>query len=367
MNPRNHDFIVIFFLGVVVSSMACQSVISSGRDAAPTESPLPAQASSQAPTPSPDIGTFCSDQEDIHRTTDRFSFPSPLVGYSIVHPDEAVIRTEDGGLTWKVVSTVTGRINDVFFINPQIGWVAGDSGLILKTEDGGTHWQLLDSRAPIKLNVVQFIDEKTGWVGGINNVILHTTDGGATWSTSVIIQKHGFNVTDLSFLDRQNGYLSGSGGPFGYVMRTADGGATWENKFEVTVPNGIFATPDGVVWIAGGWVSYSIWKAEGDTAKEVFSHTPQVQSHLYDIYFSTSQHGWAFGTCGVYATQDGGMQWEKMDLRLESWAYFVTMRFFGSQEAVLVGPGGEETIYVLHSSDGGGSWTGSHSSICDIS
>ena len=49
-------------------------------------------------------------------------------------------RTTDGGLTWTLQNTglnITTGFNQVSFLNPQLGYIIGRNGLILKTQTGG--------------------------------------------------------------------------------------------------------------------------------------------------------------------------------------------------------------------------------------
>lgn len=66
-------------------------------------------------------------------------FPSDLIGY-VVGTDGvgAVLRTDDGGLTWEAQTPNTQfRLNDVFFIDPIRGWAVGNNGAIVHTANGG--------------------------------------------------------------------------------------------------------------------------------------------------------------------------------------------------------------------------------------
>ena len=73
------------------------------------------------------------------------------------------------------------KLNDVFFVTPEVGWVAGDAGTILHTSDGGTTWtpQLggdpAAQDAPIQW--IQFIDARHGWALQHYGILLRTTDG----------------------------------------------------------------------------------------------------------------------------------------------------------------------------------------------
>jgi photosystem II stability/assembly factor-like uncharacterized protein len=50
-----------------------------------------------------------------------------------------VLRTEDGGVTWKAqASHSSARLNDVFFIDPLHGWAVGEGGTVIHTANGGS-------------------------------------------------------------------------------------------------------------------------------------------------------------------------------------------------------------------------------------
>jgi len=63
-----------------------------------------------------------------------------------------------------------------------IGWVVGDSGVILATKDYGTTWLQQSSPTSAMLNNVNFADSLRGWAFGDGGVIVSTTDGGSTWT-----------------------------------------------------------------------------------------------------------------------------------------------------------------------------------------
>jgi hypothetical protein len=61
------------------------------------------------------------------------------------------------------------------------GWVVGD-GLVLRTSDGGQSWKQSDSVAPVPLNAVFFLpDGRRGWLAGNDGYLAETVDGGATF------------------------------------------------------------------------------------------------------------------------------------------------------------------------------------------
>lgn len=74
-----------------------------------------------------------------------------------------------------------GVLTDLFFYDPSVGWISGDSGQILQTTDGGKLWIPRFTRTDATLRALFFINDRTGWAVGDNGTILYTVDGGIFW------------------------------------------------------------------------------------------------------------------------------------------------------------------------------------------
>jgi photosystem II stability/assembly factor-like uncharacterized protein len=71
--------------------------------------------------------------EGVHYPGDALGF---VVGFNGVG---AVLRTDDGGMTWQSqIANTQFRLNDVFFVDHARGWAVGDNGTIIHTATGGT-------------------------------------------------------------------------------------------------------------------------------------------------------------------------------------------------------------------------------------
>jgi len=103
------------------------------------------------------------------------------------------LKSIDGGENWEELTGFNYLINDIFFINPDIGWAVGENeyrqGVILETKDGGENWMVHTDTLSAPLNAIHFKDGY-GWaVGGRSSlefsktpsIILKTFDSGATW------------------------------------------------------------------------------------------------------------------------------------------------------------------------------------------
>lgn len=59
-------------------------------------------------------------------------------------------KTEDGGQTWDekgedVFQNITARVQYIYFLNHQIGWMVFNPSAIFQTQDGGDTWDIINS------------------------------------------------------------------------------------------------------------------------------------------------------------------------------------------------------------------------------
>jgi hypothetical protein len=151
---------------------------------------------------------------DIHFIDEQTGF---IAGASEAEEDKAhakILKTTDSGKTWRAVFE-TDRAGDnnwkLAFPSAQIGYAtiisyqAPDDearGYVVKTEDGGEHWQrqtVTRDREWVPYGI-NFIDERRGWVGGSTGGF-ETTDGGASWTPSGM----GMSVNKIRFVKRPDG------------------------------------------------------------------------------------------------------------------------------------------------------------------
>ena len=96
-------------------------------------------------------------------------------------PSGTVLKTVDGGVTWKKQGSGTGLgLSEVCFTDATHGFAVGADGVILHTDDGGEQWIEQSSGTTSGLSDFCFVDRLHGWAIG-KHVRLRTTDGGKTW------------------------------------------------------------------------------------------------------------------------------------------------------------------------------------------
>ncbi|MFN8393880.1 MAG: hypothetical protein U0176_04330 [Bacteroidia bacterium] len=98
-----------------------------------------------------------------------------------------LLRTTNGGLSWSTrLQVAIGTLHAIQFVTPQIGFVAGESGVLYKTTDAGFTWNSLAANGPVDIYDIDFLDEQTGYLACGAGLVLRTIDGGNIWFSDEI-------------------------------------------------------------------------------------------------------------------------------------------------------------------------------------
>ena len=174
------------------------------------------------------------------------------------------------------------ELTDVFFINEDLGWAVGESGVTLRTRDGGNTWNTQASINSFRKDTVQlqqkFRNLKSQRLSNSTGVTDRQT------STSPITCR----LSSLHFVDANQGWATG-GYQLPYInrtqaviLRTRNGGITWEPSPNLAIPR------------------------------------------LRKINFSSSRNGIAYGdsgnvfTGGIFKTSDAGNSWSAISRDLDA-------------------------------------------------
>jgi len=193
----------------------------------------------------------------------------------------------------------------------------------------------------------QFLSGSLGWVvtGGPSAArLFRTTDGGRHWQRQLVGESGQYWT--LSFFDSRRGVVAAIDDRGPAVWRTGDGGQRWtRHDMPCRPPPGLvsFADPDhgwcitpGVATGPGGasplavHQEFVLWRTAdgGGHWSQVLATDPTqpVSGGLSDdgqkswIWFRDARTGWIGqneqgGSAVVYATTDGGDQWDRQELR----------------------------------------------------
>ncbi|MEO1980238.1 MAG: YCF48-related protein, partial [Fuerstiella sp.] len=193
------------------------------------------------------------------------------IGRLTVAGQSSVLRTDDGGRTWRSLKTEepSGRWTAGAFLTPgdgivvgsgsaygavvgeQLvtlarplrtfrevngatlsrdghGWLVGDGGFLLQSRDGGISWVLPVGRLPTRLNdVVDFSSvDRNGTnvciAGSPGSVVLHSNDDGRSWTFRRV--SSAAPIRQVRFIDTTTVLAVGA---FGVIHRSQDAGLTW--------------------------------------------------------------------------------------------------------------------------------------------
>lgn len=123
----------------------------------------------------------------------------------------------DGGSNWSYVQGFEPQpgqlfqLQEVQFLNDQVGYTCGDVGLMYKTTDGGTSWTQQTTGTTESLQDMKFINESVGFACGFEGTIIYTLDGGENWLPMTADDSEHFRSIDINptrgFLTTQRGSI----------------------------------------------------------------------------------------------------------------------------------------------------------------
>jgi photosystem II stability/assembly factor-like uncharacterized protein len=280
---------------------------------------------------------------------------------------------------------------DVFFVDPQKGWVVGSDGVMMSTNDGGRTWVRSAKFTTDGFVQIYFTSEATGWLlcerdtfargSKAASYLRKTIDGGRTWESVEFDDGGRYRITRLAFSKDGTGIAFGEAGVF---YKLQEDGTSWK-KFPSSVHflllGGAFSDGvDGALVGAAGTIVYtensgmawgrasilgdvdtrfnSVYFSGGGawavgTKGRIFHATGggrlwrQVDSgttaDLNDVCFTSDVHGWAVGDHGtIIRTRDGGKTWYPADSHV---THRLEKVFFNGERGWAVGFGGTLLAY----------------------
>jgi len=205
-----------------------------------------------------------------------------------------------------------------------------------------------------------FVDANQGWGAGFDGQILHTVDGGASWVPQSIGTSE--NLHGIQFVDAERGWVVGDRGT---VFRTTDGGVTWTSSSVAPRLWVLSFVDSDVGWVTGDGDSIFVTKDGGVTWTPLSTGVPHL-SGLGAFRFVDRQNGWIFagddtpqveGHSFVLHTTDGGLTWTEQfrtNPNESLWAMAFVSETTGWISRVGIG---RSNRGILFTSDGGATWT----------
>ncbi len=251
--------------------------------------------------------------------------------------------TNPANLQWFPTNApiASSRTDDIWFIDPLVGWAVNSNGQIIKTTDGGNTWeQQFQDR--IYLRCVGFANPLKGWVGTLTagKRLYSTTDGGQNWKLidNILPELAPSAICGLSVVNESVVYASGTNFPNRppRMVKTVDGGATWTawdmSEYATLLVDNYFMNED-CGWVVGGKADKSITNPTRDNVIPVVLYTEDGGktwvNRVADISssFPLGEWGWKiqflnesvgfvslenFNQGAILKTTDGGKTWTRL-------------------------------------------------------
>lgn len=274
------------------------------------------------------------------------------VGSSLVAVGERghILVSNDEASTWQQApAPVRVTLTNTFFIDDSFGWTVGHDGVVLKTEDGGQSWRkvmdgnranaLMQAHAEAQLAELEAAiesaseDEREELEYELEDRIYMAEDAEA-------FSEEGASrpFLDVWFKDRNEGIVVGA---FGLILRTTDGGETWSAWFDRMDNPSLFhlnaITQIGdqlyIAAEAGNLFRSSDWGQNWDSLDSPYDGS------FFGIIGNDQGRIIAFGLRGnAFQSNDWGNRWQPIDTGVDSTFFSGTLLDDGS--AVLVGAAG---------------------------
>jgi photosystem II stability/assembly factor-like uncharacterized protein len=172
-----------------------------------------------------------------------------------------VYYSDDGGTNWtECVASIASDeyVFDAAAVGPREAWAATTEGRVLHTTNG-VDWQEVDTGFTGTFMQVEFPTRTLGYIAGAP--VIKTEDGGLTWTRVTSVPA--FECYNMAFADGRHGVITDYYGDAAYI--TADGGTSWADisrglnvpEYNVVAERRGTDKPDEIVIIGGHYDSIS--------------------------------------------------------------------------------------------------------------
>lgn len=221
--------------------------------------------------------------------------------------DDGIWKTNNSGESWKRVvdHKLPSKSSAISFYNASKGYITLDRSL-MKTDDGGETWHLVSSLS-VSPQTIYFLNENVGWIGS-GKEIFHTKNGGINWEKQTLsipetideISER-WNIKSVFFLDQLNGWATG----YSSLFQTLNGGKNWrfiENQ--ISDYRSIEFINTNV-----GWLSHKrsgiFWLTENSGISWREINTPLMSTQRGSLFFVDQNRGYLLDATGrLFKTKD---------------------------------------------------------------
>lgn len=181
----------------------------------------------------------------------------------------------------------TSDLRGLSVVDEKVIWASGSGGTVLRTNDAGKTWKVVTVPGAEKLDFrdIEAFDENTAYIlsigNGENSRIYKTTNGGGTWNLQFANKNPMAFFDAIAFWNKDDGIaMSDPVDGFFYLIQTEDGGATWR---PIPRDKNITAKPGESAFAASGTCLITVGKNDvyivsGGSDSRVFHSDDRGQS-----------------------------------------------------------------------------------------
>ena len=298
-------------------------------------------------------------------------------------PASAAPMTSDH-LSWQLTDTgVTNQFRGMSAVSRDVAWAGGTQGTVLRTVDGGRTWRNVSPAGAetLQFRDIEAFDGRTAIALAIGpseaSRVYRTTDGGAQWTETFRNPDPNAFYDCMAFFDRRHGIALSDpvDGKF-RILSTSDGGRSWavlptqgmpaalDGEFAFAASGQcVIADGDRDAWIAsGGGAQARVFHSRDRGMTWTVGATPLASSGSAGVFATAFRDGHGIAVGGDFLspntavdalafTRNSARTWEKPVTAPAGYRSGVTWYPFLRDVAIAVGPSGSDLTL-----DGGRRW-----------
>ena len=261
----------------------------------------------------------------------------------------SITLTTDAGDNWIETSGPDRQImNDIYFLDRNIGFAVGTDGTLLRTTNGGSQWEDISFGETRSFLSIFGLAPNDMWMGA-NQRIYHSADMGDTWQEKAALL--GFNTIDVLAVNA-NIILACS--PSGMILRSIDAGTSWDTVYQTAGQIRSLSKIDNQRYMATGFNGLILRSAnQGATWTPLTAPEAGLQ---YEQTHFIGNEGWLVTSSfkkTMWHTTNAGDTWSPITLPIER--FWDGVYFMSPDTGIIVGRSSAEgRVYITF--NGGTNW-----------
>ena len=220
-----------------------------------------------------------------------------------------VVRSDDGGATWRLLTRVDGSpLQGIALLSGTEAWVCGSGAVVRHTRDGGTTWRSVGLSGSATLYDVAALPSGAVLACGSGGTLLRKEASAEAWtpvslgSTATLVRLHA--------VDADHVWCCGSSGALYF---SNDGGRSWQAMMQNSASwfYALFFISAEEGWVAGADAFFARTSDHGKHWVKIDTNLP-ADLTVRDLIMNDAQHGRIVTNRGeIYTTSDGGWSWQE--------------------------------------------------------